>query len=158
MTDVAAHARALEDQPRFDILVNNAGGNRPGHFLEVTKTTTTGSWGSTCAPRIFVAQAVRARHGGEGRAGGSIIMMSSQMGHVGAANRTIYCMSKHAIEGLTKAMAVELGPYEASGSTAIGPTFIETPTDAALSSERVRSVPTSLRKIKLGRRRGRSRT
>ena len=42
--------------------------------------------------------------------GGSIIHMSSQMGHIGAARRTVYCMTKHAVEGLTKAMSVELGP------------------------------------------------
>ena len=58
--------------------------------------------------------------------GGSIVHMSSQMGHVGAANRTVYCLTKHAIEGLTKAMAVELAPLNIRVN-AVAPTFIETP-------------------------------
>ena len=58
--------------------------------------------------------------------GGSIIHISSQMGHVGAPNRTVYCASKHAIEGLTKAMGVELGPHGIRVNS-VGPTFIETP-------------------------------
>ena len=58
--------------------------------------------------------------------GGAILNMSSQMGHVGAANRTVYCASKHALEGLTKAMAVELAPH-AIRVNSIGPTFILTP-------------------------------
>jgi NAD(P)-dependent dehydrogenase (short-subunit alcohol dehydrogenase family) len=61
------------------------------------------------------------------RAGrGVIINMSSQMGHVGAAKRTVYCMSKHAIEGLTKAMAVELAP-DSIRVVAVAPTFVLTP-------------------------------
>lgn len=55
-----------------------------------------------------------------------IINMSSQMGHIGAAQRTVYCMTKHAIEGLTKAMAVELAPA-GIWVNAVAPTFIETP-------------------------------
>ena len=80
---------------------------------------------------------------------GSIINMSSQLGHVGAAGRSVYCASKWAIEGLTKAMAVELAEHRIRVNT-IGPTFIETPmtrpffADPAFK-ERVIS------KIKLGR-------
>jgi len=58
--------------------------------------------------------------------GGVIINMSSQMGHVGAPNRTVYCASKHAIEGLTKAMAVELAPLGIR-VVSVAPTFVETP-------------------------------
>ena len=81
--------------------------------------------------------------------GGSIINMSSQMGHVGAAGRSVYCASKHAIEGLTKAMAIELGAHGIRVNT-ICPTFIETPMtepffrDAAFRDQ-------VLSKIKLGR-------
>ena len=57
---------------------------------------------------------------------GSIVNMSSQMGHVGSPRRTVYCMTKHGIEGLTKAMAVELGPHGIRVNT-VSPTFIETP-------------------------------
>jgi NAD(P)-dependent dehydrogenase (short-subunit alcohol dehydrogenase family) len=58
--------------------------------------------------------------------GGSIITMSSQMGHVGSARRSVYCMSKHAIEGLTKALAVELAPRRIRVNT-VAPTFALTP-------------------------------
>ena len=57
---------------------------------------------------------------------GVVINMSSQMGHVGSPNRTVYCMTKHAVEGLTKAMAVELAPNGIRVNS-VAPTFIETP-------------------------------
>ena len=57
---------------------------------------------------------------------GSIIHISSQMGHVGGPKRTVYCMSKHGIEGWTKAMAIDLAPHGIRVNT-IGPTFIDTP-------------------------------
>jgi NAD(P)-dependent dehydrogenase (short-subunit alcohol dehydrogenase family) len=60
---------------------------------------------------------------------GVIVNMSSQMGHVGSARRTVYCMSKHAIEGLTKAMAVELAP-DGIRVVAVAPTFVLTPMTA----------------------------
>ena len=68
----------------------------------------------------------RGQADGGRRTGGSIINMSSQMGHVGAPNRTVYCTSKHALEGMTKAMAVELAPNKIRVNS-IGPTFILTP-------------------------------
>src|ERR687897_2514413 len=58
--------------------------------------------------------------------GGAIINMSSQMGHVGAVNRSVYCLTKHALEGLTKAMALELAPHGIR-VVSIAPTFVETP-------------------------------
>jgi len=72
----------------------------------------------------FVARAFAAHLAAMARPG-SIINISSQMGHVGAAKRTLYCASKHAIEGLTKAMAVEFGPRAIRVNT-ICPTFIVT--------------------------------
>jgi NAD(P)-dependent dehydrogenase (short-subunit alcohol dehydrogenase family) len=80
---------------------------------------------------------------------GSIIHMSSQMGHVGGARRSVYCASKHAIEGLTKAMAIDLAPHRIRVNS-ICPTFIETPMTAPFFAS-----PTFrddvLGKIKLGR-------
>jgi NAD(P)-dependent dehydrogenase (short-subunit alcohol dehydrogenase family) len=73
----------------------------------------------------FVAQAV-ARRLIESKQAGSIINVSSQMGHVGAARRTVYCASKHAMEGFTKAMAIELAPHKIRVNT-LGPTFLDTP-------------------------------
>ena len=52
--------------------------------------------------------------------------MSSQMGHVGSPKRSVYCMTKHALEGLTKAMAVELAPHGIRVNS-VAPTFVETP-------------------------------
>ncbi|MEQ8515159.1 MAG: SDR family oxidoreductase, partial [Chromatocurvus sp.] len=75
------------------------------------------------AARIMVAQ-------GSGR----IIHMSSQMGHIGAAQRTVYCATKHAIEGLSKAMAVELAPSGITVNT-VAPTFIETPMTAPMLAD-----------------------
>ena len=57
---------------------------------------------------------------------GVIIIMSSQMGHVGAPNRTLYCTTKHAVEGLTKALAVELAP-KGIRVNSVAPTFVDTP-------------------------------
>ena len=48
------------------------------------------------------------------------------MGHVGAARRSVYCASKHAMEGFTKAMAIELAPHRIRVNS-LGPTFLETP-------------------------------
>jgi NAD(P)-dependent dehydrogenase (short-subunit alcohol dehydrogenase family) len=66
--------------------------------------------------------------------GGIIINVSSQMGHVGAERRTVYCMTKHALEGLTKAMAIELAPNNIRVN-AIAPTFLETPMTASFLAD-----------------------
>ena len=96
----------------------------------------------------FVAQAV-ARRLIEAEQPGSIINISSQMGHVGAARRSVYCASKHAMEGFSKAMAIELGPHRIRVNT-LGPTFLETPmTRPFLQNEAFKSEVLS--KIKLGR-------
>jgi NAD(P)-dependent dehydrogenase (short-subunit alcohol dehydrogenase family) len=80
---------------------------------------------------------------------GSIINVSSQMGHVGAANRSVYCASKHAMEGFTKAMAVELAPHNIRVNT-LGPTFLDTPlTRPFFQNKAFRDEVVS--KIKLGR-------
>ena len=109
---------------RLDVLVNNAGTNRPQPFLEVTDEVLDGMLDLNVRAAFRVARSasrVMMRCGG-----GSIVNMSSQMGHVGSPRRTVYCMTKHGIEGLTKAMAVELGPHGIRVNT-VSPTFIETP-------------------------------
>ncbi|MBV9198841.1 MAG: glucose 1-dehydrogenase [Alphaproteobacteria bacterium] len=110
---------------RLDILVNNAGINRPQPFLDVDEKTLNLLLGlnvkaafivAQCAARLMVAQR-----------SGVIINMSSQMGHVGSErDRTVYVMTKHALEGLTKAMAVELAP-KGVRVVSVAPTFISTP-------------------------------
>ncbi len=114
----------IEALDRLDVLVNNAGTNRPQAFAEVDPDTLEQVVGLNVTAMFRTAQsAVRVMLAGG--SGGSVINMSSQMGHVGSPNRSVYCMTKHAVEGLTKAMAVELGP-QGIRVNALAPTFIET--------------------------------
>ncbi|MGH7047302.1 MAG: SDR family NAD(P)-dependent oxidoreductase [Stellaceae bacterium] len=129
VTDSAALRNAFARLDRLDILVNNAGVNRPQPFLEVDEATLDRLLTLNIRAAFLVAQAAArlmvARSGAE--TGGVIVNMSSQMGHVGSErDRTVYVMTKHAIEGLTKAMAVELAP-KGVRVVSIAPTFIDTP-------------------------------
>ena len=125
VTDTKAVRAAMAAQAPFDILVNNAGTNRPRGFLDVTEDDYDTITTLNQRAAFFVAQAVAQ---GMAKAGikGSIIHMSSQMGHVGGQRRSVYCMTKHGLEGLTKAMAIDLGPLGIRVNS-IGPTFIDTP-------------------------------
>jgi NAD(P)-dependent dehydrogenase (short-subunit alcohol dehydrogenase family) len=111
--------------PTLDILVNNAGTNRPAPFLEATAPDFDQVMAINVRAAFFVAQAVARKMAAEERRG-SIINISSQMGLVGGARRSVYCASKWAMEGFTKAAATELGPLGIRVNT-ICPTFIETP-------------------------------
>jgi NAD(P)-dependent dehydrogenase (short-subunit alcohol dehydrogenase family) len=125
VTDSARVRDAFAGLGRLDILVNNAGLNRPQPFLEVDEPTLDLLLGLNVRAAFLVAQAAARQMVGKG--GGVIINMSSQMGHVGSdLNRTVYVMTKHAVEGLTKAMAVELAP-KGVRVVSIAPTFITTP-------------------------------
>ena len=148
VTELDTFAAAMAGAEPFDIFVNNAGTNRPKPFVEVTADDFDTVMDLNVRAAFFAAQAVVRRMIEAGRSG-SIINMSSQMGHVGGARRTIYCASKHALEGLTKAMAVELGPHGIRVNT-LCPTFIETPmTKPFLEDAAFRE--SVLSKIKLGR-------
>jgi len=109
----------------LSILVNNAGGNRPQPFVDVDTETLDFVIDLNVRAAFRVAQA-SARVMLEKRIEGAIVNMSSQMGHVGSPNRSVYCMTKHAIEGLTKSMAVELAPNGIRVNS-VAPTFVETP-------------------------------
>ena len=138
----------IADAESFDILVNNAGTNRPAPLLDVTVEDFDLIMGLNARAAFFVAQAV-ARRLIEAKRPGSIINISSQMGHVGAARRTVYCASKHAMEGFTKAMAIELAPHNIRVNS-LGPTFLETPmTRPFFENKAFRDEV--LGKIKLGR-------
>jgi NAD(P)-dependent dehydrogenase (short-subunit alcohol dehydrogenase family) len=148
ITDVDTVRRTIAAQSPFDILVSNAGTNRPKSIATVTPEDYAAVFDLNVRATFFMAQAVVRRLLEEGRRG-SIIHISSQMGHVGAPDRTLYCASKHAIEGLTKAMAVELAPAGIRVNS-IAPTFIETPmTRPYLADQAFRE--SVLTKIKLGR-------
>ena len=146
--DLPALQAAIAKAEPFNILVNNAGTNRPKLMMDVTIEDFDAIMDLNVRSAYFVAQAV-ARRMIEGKKSGSIINISSQMGHVGAAKRTVYCASKHAMEGFTKAMAIELAPYDIRVNT-LGPTFIETPlTKPFFENEAFKKEVTT--KIKLGR-------
>lgn len=109
---------------QLDILVKNAGGNRPGPFVEVEAEDLDFILDLNVRSVFRVSQAAaRVMIAADG---GAIVHMSSQMGHVGSPDRTVYCMTKHAIEGLTKAMAVELASSNIRVNS-VAPTFISTP-------------------------------
>ncbi len=132
----------------FDILVNNAGTNRPAGLLDVTTEDYDAVMDLNVRAAFFVAQSV-ARKLVAARKSGSIINLSSQMGHVGGPQRAVYCASKHAMEGFTKAMAIELGSAGIRVNT-VCPTFIETRLTAAFfEDEKFRN--SVLDKIHLGR-------
>src|SRR5205085_492655 len=125
VTDSAVARAAIGGLSRLDILVNNAGVNRPQPFLEVDDATLDRLIALNIKAAFVVAQAA-ARPMAEAGAG-VIINVSSQMGHVGSEReRTVYVMTKHAVEGLTKAMAAELAP-KGLRVVSIAPTFITTP-------------------------------
>ena len=128
---------AFAKLPRLDILVNNAGGNMPEPFVDITEERLDRILDLNVRAAFLVAQAA-ARKMLEApdrkTRGGAIVNISSQMGHVGAAGRTVYCMTKHALEGLTKALGVELAPHNIRVNS-IAPTFIETPMTAPFFEE-----------------------
>lgn len=148
VTDLGAVQNTIAATEPFNILVNNAGTNRPKMLMDVTIDDFDVIMGLNVRAAYFVAQAV-ARRLLDAKQSGSIINISSQMGHVGAARRTVYCASKHAMEGFTKAMAIELAPHNIRVNS-LGPTFLETPmTRPFFANEAFRDEVLS--KIKLGR-------
>jgi NAD(P)-dependent dehydrogenase (short-subunit alcohol dehydrogenase family) len=148
VTDLEAVEAALSHRPAFDILVNNAGMNKPTPFVDVSTDDYDRIMGLNTRAAYFLSQAVVRGMIGAGIRG-SIINVSSIMGHVGGIDRTVYSASKHALEGLTKTMAIELGPYGIRVNT-IGPTFIRTDLTASTLSNPER-VAWIMSKIKLDR-------
>lgn len=148
VTDLPRMQETLAGLPAFDVLVNNAGTNKPSGFLEVSVENFDLVMSINVRAAYFVAQAVAQGMAAAGR-GGSIIHISSQMGHVGGARRSIYCASKWAMEGFSKAMAIDLAPHRIRVNT-LAPTFIQTPmTRPFFEDETFRA--SVLSKIKLGR-------
>ena len=129
VTDTQAVKSLFAGLPGLDVLVNNAGSNIPEPFVEVSEAHLDRLLGLNVRAAFLVAQAAARKmleSPGRQARGGVIIHMSSQMGHVGAPNRSVYCLTKHALEGLTKAMALELAPHGIR-VVSIAPTFVETP-------------------------------
>jgi NAD(P)-dependent dehydrogenase (short-subunit alcohol dehydrogenase family) len=148
ITDSETVKAFVEDVEPFDILVNSAGTARHSTFAAITPENYRAVMDVNLAATIFVSQAVVSRLVAAGKPG-SIIHISSQMGHVGGPQRAVYAASKHAVEGLTKAMAIELGPHNIRVNT-VAPTFVETELTAKnLSDPEFHAWV--LGKIKLGR-------
>lgn len=148
VTDNDALNAFVDEQPAFDILFNNAGTNKPMPFTEVTPDVFDNINDLNTKAAFFVAQAVAKKMITAGK-GGSIIHTSSQMGHVGGLERSVYCQTKFGIEGLTKAMALELAEHKIRVNT-ICPTFVRTPMTHS-TFENPERVKWLLSKIKLGR-------
>ena len=129
VTNVSMVRETIERLNGLDILVNNAGSNIPEPFLDVSEAHLDRLLDLNVRSAFLVAQAATRKmlEAPERKTrGGAIINLSSQMGHVGAVNRSVYCLTKHALEGLTKAMALELAPHGIR-VVSIAPTFIDTP-------------------------------
>jgi NAD(P)-dependent dehydrogenase (short-subunit alcohol dehydrogenase family) len=149
--DVLDHevlARRLAPLGPHEIVVYAAGGNEPGPFLDVTPDAFDRVHALNVRAGFFALQHA-ARALVEAGRGGSLIVIGSQMGHVGAPDRTVYCATKHALEGLVKAAAIELAPYGIRVN-AIAPTFIETELTRPMLADPVFAADV-LERIPLGR-------
>jgi NAD(P)-dependent dehydrogenase (short-subunit alcohol dehydrogenase family) len=134
VTDDAAVARTVAGIPTLDIAVNNAGMNIPEPFVEVRPEHLDRMMSLNVRSVFVVSQAATRKMletPNRRSRGGAIVNVTSQMGHVGAERRTVYCMTKHAVEGLTKALAVELAA-ENIRVNSVAPTFIDTPMTAPM--------------------------
>jgi NAD(P)-dependent dehydrogenase (short-subunit alcohol dehydrogenase family) len=132
VTDAKSIRHLVVELPALDVLVVSAGGNVPEPFLEVTEDHLDALLALNVRSAFVTVQAAARRMVEAGR--GSIVIVSSQMGHVGAAGRSVYCTTKHAVEGLTKAAALELAPHGVRVN-AVAPTFVETPMTAPFLAE-----------------------
>ena len=130
VTDAKAVAHALQQREPYRILVNNAGMNRPKPLVDLDDEDIDAVFDLNVKAAFYVTRLVARRLLAAGLKG-SIINVSSQMGAVGSPRRTLYCASKHAIEGLTKALAWELGGAGIRVNS-VCPTFIETEMTAGM--------------------------
>ncbi|MTD37216.1 SDR family oxidoreductase [Erwinia sp. CPCC 100877] len=133
ITDTARVEHVLSGLPNFDILINSAGLARHRPFLDVTAEEFDAVMALNLRATFFISQSV-ARNMHRQRIAGAIIHISSQMGHVGGPDRSVYCASKFALEGLTRTMALELGSAGIRVNT-LCPTFIETELSRASLSD-----------------------
>lgn len=148
VTNLAEFEARVGELDKLDVFVNNAGTNRPKPLMDISPDDYDAVMDLNLRAAIFAARSA-ARKMIQGGHGGSIINISSQMGHVGAANRTLYCASKWALEGFTKAFSIEMGGHRIRVNT-ICPTFVETPMTRPFLEDPAFKAQV-LAKIKLGR-------
>ena len=148
VADVKASVQAVEDLGPFDVLVNSAGVARHTPTVETSVEDFDAVVGLNFRGAYFLTQACAKALIAAGKPG-SLINISSQMGVVGGQERAVYCGTKHAVEGFTKAMAIEFGPHGIRVNT-IMPTFIKTPlTEPTFARPELKAWVEE--KIKLGR-------
>lgn len=148
VSDIDATAEVVDRLGPFDVLVNSAGVARHGPSVDTQPDDFDAVVGLNLKGAYFLTQAVAKGLIAAGKPG-SLINISSQMGLVGGQERAVYCGTKHAVEGFTKAMAIEWGPLGIRVNT-ICPTFIRTPLTAP-TFERPELVAWVTEKIKLSR-------
>ena len=148
ITDLEATADLVRHEGPFDVLANAAGLARHSPAVETRPEDYDAAMGLNLRAAYFLTREVARGLIAAGRPG-SLINVSSQMGHVGGPERSVYCASKHALEGMTKAMAIEWGPHGIRVNT-LCPTFIRTPLAARTLDDPGRRAWV-LSKIKLGR-------
>ena len=148
VSDVAATQAAVADHGPFDVLVNSAGTARHSSSVDTTPEDFDAVQNLNFKGAYFLTQAVAKGLIAAGRPG-SLINISSQMGVIGGPERAVYCGTKHAVEGFTKAMAIEWGPLGIRVNT-ICPTFIRTPL-SQVTLDRPEMAAWVKTKIKLGR-------
>lgn len=148
ITDLGATAAALAAAGPFDVSVNSAGLARHAPALDTTPEDYDAAMALNLRAAYFLTREVARGLIAAGKPG-SLINVSSQMGHVGGPDRAVYCANKHALEGMTKAMALEWAPHGIRVNT-LCPTFIRTPlAEQTLQNPERRTW--ILSKIKLGR-------
>ena len=141
-------SKLIEKSNAFDILINNAATNKPAKLIDTNINDFDHVMSLNVRSVIYLTKHV-VKKMLDNNIKGSIINVSSQMGHVGGPNRTTYCASKFAIEGFTKALAIELGPNQIRVNT-VCPTFIQTPmTEPFLKDDEFKK--TTIGMIPLGR-------
>jgi NAD(P)-dependent dehydrogenase (short-subunit alcohol dehydrogenase family) len=139
VSDSEAVAKAVSQHGPFQVLVNNAGGNRPGRLVDTTDADIDAVMRVNVNSAMNVSRAVVQGLVKAGL-GGSIINLSSQLGHIGAEQRTLYSAAKHAVEGFTKSLAWEVGRYGIRVN-AVAPSLIDTDmTKARLAEPGVREM------------------
>lgn len=148
ITDLSATASAIARHGPFEVLVNSAGLARHAPTIHTTPEDYDAAFALNVRAAYFLAQSVASSLIAAQKSG-SIISISSQMGHVGGIDRAVYSATKHAVEGMTKSMAIEWGPHGIRVNT-VCPTFIRTPLgDQTLKNPN--RLGWILSKIKLGR-------
>ena len=125
VTDTEATAAAVAENGPFDVLVNSAGLARHSPAINTAEADYDAVTDVNVRAAYFLTRAVAKGLIAAGKPG-SLMNISSQMGHVGGVDRAVYCATKHALEGMTKAMAIEWGPHGIRVNT-VCPTFIRTP-------------------------------